>query len=108
MRSLSFLTTLVFTLSLAYQALASSHGALKRRHPSTLNTVERRAQFDNARMTFYKTGQGACGGFNNDNDFVSYASVDDPRPLGEPRLNRDAFLSLSLPIFFTSGLICFR
>lgn len=73
MHSLSFLTTLVLSFSLAHQAVASAHGhgTLKRRHPSNLNTIERRAQFENARMTFYKTGQGACGGFNNDGDFVS-------------------------------------
>ncbi|KAK7693269.1 hypothetical protein QCA50_002836 [Cerrena zonata] len=73
--SLSFLTTLVLSFSLAHQAIASSHGAVKRRHHVNVNTVERRAENNNVRMTFYKTGLGACGGYNGDNDFIVALNV---------------------------------
>lgn len=34
------------------------------------NTLEKR--YENARFTYYAAGLGACGGYNTDNDFVSF------------------------------------
>ncbi|CAL1704219.1 unnamed protein product [Somion occarium] len=77
MRSLSFLATLVFTFSLTHHVHADAHGsrgvAMRRRHP--VNVLERRAQFANARFTFYKAGLGACGQVNGNDDFIVAMNV---------------------------------
>lgn len=72
--NLSFLSTLVFSLSLSSFVLAGSHETPRRRHTGTNflssnHTLSKR--IDNARFSFYEAGQGACGGFNTDSDFVS-------------------------------------
>lgn len=76
--SFGFLSILAASLSLCGLALAGRHEPPRRRHPGT-NYLERdhtlSKRFDNARFTFYEAGQGACGGFNSDSDFVSLNSV---------------------------------
>ncbi|KAI0080575.1 hypothetical protein K474DRAFT_1581581, partial [Panus rudis PR-1116 ss-1] len=42
--------------------------------------LERRAQFENARFTNYKTGLGACGKTNSDGDFVRVLNWGDGYP----------------------------
>lgn len=61
-------------LSLGTLAAAGNHESFKRHHvgPARLDqnhTLSKR--FDNARFSFYETGMGACGKYNNDGDFVS-------------------------------------
>jgi hypothetical protein len=82
---LASLYALVASLSLI--TAAAKHGSPRRRHPGTtyLRSNETHEMFkraDNARMTFYEAGLGACGKVNNDGDFVSRAAVCALRPLG--------------------------
>lgn len=70
---LSFLSTLVFSLSLSSLVTAGSHEAPRRRHAGTNflqtnHTLSKR--YDNARFSYYEAGQGACGATNSDSDFV--------------------------------------
>jgi len=68
----------VFAASPLVQAADAHHGALTpRRHAlnRNANTVEKRAQYDNARFTNFAVGQGACGGWNVASDFVIALSI---------------------------------
>ncbi|KIP09285.1 hypothetical protein PHLGIDRAFT_18677 [Phlebiopsis gigantea 11061_1 CR5-6] len=69
----TFLSTLVLSLSLSSFVLADSHESSRRRHAgtnflSTNHALSKR--FDNARFSYYETGEGACGAFNKDSDFI--------------------------------------
>ncbi len=69
----SILITFVFALSLCSIVLADHHGFSRRRHAISHlepeQTLSKRT--DNAKMSYYEAGQGACGQTNNDNDYVS-------------------------------------
>lgn len=73
----SFLPTLVLVLSLCGLAAADNirtpshrHHAINRlQEPSANATLSKRT--DNAKFTYYSTGQGACGSTNQDSDWVS-------------------------------------
>lgn len=71
----SLSTLAVASLALLGQVNGATHSA-RRRHAGTsflqnreTHVLEKR--FDNARMTFYEAGLGACGKTNNDGDYVS-------------------------------------
>lgn len=72
---LTFLTFLLFTSDAVAASIVPSHGTSRaRRHSRNLSstassTITKRV--DNARLTYYKAGQGACGATNNDGDWVS-------------------------------------
>ncbi|THH01714.1 hypothetical protein EW026_g1042 [Hermanssonia centrifuga] len=68
----SFLSAVVLSLSLCSDVvLADSHGSQRRHHGA--NRLERdhtlSKRFDNARLSYYEAGQGACGAVNSDSDF---------------------------------------
>ena len=73
----SFITTVVLALSVCGLAAADAthvparrHHAVNRLHePDATATLSKRV--DNAKFTYYETGQGACGGTNKDSDWVS-------------------------------------
>ena len=71
---LSFLSTVVLSLSLSTLAVAGAHEPPRRRHAGT-NFIARNhtlsKRFDNARFSYYEAGQGACGAVNSDSDYVS-------------------------------------
>lgn len=71
--NLSFLSSLVLSLSLSSSVLAGPHDTPRRRHAGTNflqqnHTLAKR--IDNARFSYYEAGQGACGATNSDADFV--------------------------------------
>ena len=74
---LSLLPTVVLSLSLLGVANADKHGHGTRHHHAQLNRLPTERddhigkRFDNARLTFYEAGLGACGQTNTDSDFVS-------------------------------------
>ncbi|PSS37434.1 hypothetical protein PHLCEN_2v738 [Hermanssonia centrifuga] len=69
----SFLWAIVLSLSLCSDVVvADSHGSQRRHHGA--NRLERdhslSKRFDNARLSYYEAGQGACGAMNSDSDFI--------------------------------------
>lgn len=80
-----FQLTFLFVLLASSSALAHSgaheHKRLEngRRHAAVNiaprnDTHQFEKRFDNARFTFFPTGQNACGSFDHDSDFVSLLS----------------------------------
>jgi hypothetical protein len=78
--SLSFLTTFFLCTLSAHAAIVPAHGgALTKRHPTPAHynatyamdhTIEKRETVSGSQWTYYEAGKGACGGTNNDNDWV--------------------------------------
>lgn len=75
----AFTKLVVLSVALAGAVNGATHSTRHRRHAGTsflqhddnsTHTFEKR--FDNARMTFYEAGLGACGKYNNDGDYVSH------------------------------------
>lgn len=68
------LTAVVTALALPLVALANPHGANHARHAEIAKRaaghVDVHKRFSGSRWTFYATGQGACGKWNNDGDFI--------------------------------------
>ena len=72
-----FVPLVMFLLfaTLSFSASVATHGALlARRHHTISNTSTESASLvkrvDNAKLTYYKAGQGACGATNKDEDWV--------------------------------------
>ncbi|KAL0579969.1 hypothetical protein V5O48_002053 [Marasmius crinis-equi] len=61
-------SSLVVSALLAVPALASQHGSLHNHRRHHARNISKRSF--TGRLTFYATGLGACGGYNNDNDYI--------------------------------------
>ena len=96
----AFAKLVVLSVALVGAVNGATHSARHRRHAGTnylgrsdsdneTHVFEKR--FDNARMTFYEAGMGACGKTNNDGDYVSLSlslrvSRVVERPFAQPSL----------------------
>ena len=56
-------------------AVASASAALAAPFTFNLTSSVAKRDYENVPFTWYNTGLGACGGYNNDNEYVSEWSV---------------------------------